>query len=65
MGGIISGEKGPIILSLLQNKKTGKIKININLIKIIAGLNEVKKKLKPSGRLYPLLLGVFKLQVKL
>ena len=65
MGNIISGGKGPVVLFLLQNKKIGKVKINTGLIKIIAGFNKVKKRLKPSGKLYPFLLGIFKLQVGL
>ena len=47
MGGIIFGGKNPAILSLLQNKKAGKVKVNINLIKIIINLNKVKEKIKP------------------
>ena len=46
MGGIISGGKGPAIPSLLQNKEAGGVKANINLIKIITGLNKVKEKIK-------------------
>ena len=46
MGGIISGEKGPAIPSLLQNQEAGGIKINTGLIKIIIGFNKVKEKIK-------------------
>ena len=46
MGNIISGGKDPVIPSLLQNKETGGVKININLIKIIINLNKVKKEIK-------------------
>ena len=46
MGGIISGGKGPVIPFLLRNKKAGRVKININFIKIIVGLNKVKEKVK-------------------
>ena len=46
VGGAISGGKGPVILSLLRNKEAGKVKINTSLIKIIAGLNKVKEKIK-------------------
>ena len=46
VGGIISGGKGPVILSLLRNKEMGGVKININFIKIIAGLNKVREEIK-------------------
>ena len=46
VGEVISGGKNPAIPSLLQNKKAGKIKTNINLIKIIINLNKVKEKIK-------------------
>ena len=46
MGGIISGRKNPIILSLLRNKEAGKAKVNTGLTKIITGLNKVKEKIK-------------------
>ena len=46
MGNVISGGKGPVIPSLLQNREAGKVKININLIKIIAGLNKVREEIK-------------------
>ena len=46
MGGIISGGKGPAVPSPLQNKEAGGVKANINLFKIIIGLNKVKKKVK-------------------
>ena len=46
VGGIISGGKGPVIPSLLQNKKAGRVKANISLIKIITGLNKVKEEIK-------------------
>ena len=46
MGGIISGGKGPAIPSLLQNKETGRINTNINLIKIIINLNKIKEEVK-------------------
>ena len=46
VGGIISGGKGPVIPFLLQNKEVGKVKANINLIKIITGLNKIKKEVK-------------------
>ena len=42
----MSGGKGPAILSLLQNKEVGKVKVNTGLIKIIANLNKVKKEIK-------------------
>ena len=46
VGGVISGGKGPIIPFPLQNKEVSRVKININLIKIDAGLNKVKKEVK-------------------
>ena len=46
MDNIIFGGKGPVILSLLQNKEVSKVKVNINLIKIITGFNKVKEKIK-------------------
>ena len=46
MGNVISCRKNPVILSLLQNKEVGKVKINTGLIKIIAGLNKVKEEVK-------------------
>ena len=42
----MSGGKGPVIPFLLRNKKAGGAEINISLIKIIAGLNKVKEKVK-------------------
>ena len=42
----MSGGKGPIILSLLRNKKVGKVKVNTGLIKIIINLNKVKEEIK-------------------
>ena len=46
MGGVISGGKSPVIPFLLQNKEAGGVKVNINLIKIIADLNKVKEEIK-------------------
>ena len=46
VGNIISGGKNPAIPSLLQNKETGKAKVNTNFIKIIINLNKVKEKIK-------------------
>ena len=46
VGGIISGGKGPVIPFLLRNKEAGGVKININLIKIITGLNKVREEVK-------------------
>ena len=46
MGGVISGRKDPVIPFLLQNKETGKVKINTGFIKIIINLNKVKEKVK-------------------
>ena len=46
MGGVISGGKGPVIPSLLQNREAGKVKTNTGLIKIIASLNKIKEKVK-------------------
>ena len=42
----MSGGRGPVILFLLQNREAGRAKANINLIKIIIGLNKVKKEIK-------------------
>ena len=46
VGGIISGKKDPVIPFPLRNKKAGKVKVNINFIKIIIGLNKIKKEIK-------------------
>ena len=46
VSGIISGGKGLIIPFLLRDKEAGRVKININLIKIIIGLNKVKEEIK-------------------
>ena len=46
MSGIMSGRKGPVIPFLLRNKEAGKVKVNINFIKIIISLNKVKKEVK-------------------
>ena len=46
MGGVISGGKNPVIPFLLRDRKAGKVKVNISLIKIIIGLNKVKEKVK-------------------
>ena len=46
MGGVISGKKNPAVPFPLQNKEAGKIKANINLIKIITGFNKIKKEIK-------------------
>ena len=46
VGDAVSGGRGPAIPSPLRNKEAGKVKININLIKIIAGLNKIKEKIK-------------------
>ena len=42
----MSGRKGPVIPSLLQNKEAGGAKANTGLIKIIINLNKVKEKIK-------------------
>ena len=42
----MSGGKGPAVLSLLRDKEAGKVKANINLIKIITGLNKIKEEIK-------------------
>ena len=42
----MSGGKGPVIPSLLQDKEAGKVKVNTNLIKIIISLNKVEKEVK-------------------
>ena len=46
MSGVMSGEKGPVILSLLRNKEAGRVKVNTGLIKIIISLNKVREKVK-------------------
>ena len=46
MGGVISGGKDPVIPFLLRNKKVGRVKVNIGLIKIIISLNKVKEEIK-------------------
>ena len=46
MGGVISGERGSAVPSLLQNREVGRAKANTSLIKIIIGLNKVKEEIK-------------------
>ena len=46
MDGIISGGRNPAVPFPLQNKEAGGVKINTGLIKIIAGLNKVREKVK-------------------
>ena len=46
MGDIVSGGKDPVIPFLLRDKEAGKIKVNINFIKIIINLNKVKEEIK-------------------
>ena len=46
MGGVISGGKSPVILSLLQNKEAGKAKVNTGLIKVIINLKKIKEEIK-------------------
>ena len=46
MGGVMSSGRNPAVTSLLQNKETGRVKVNINLIKIIVGLNKVREEIK-------------------
>ena len=43
---IISGGKGPVIPFLLQDRETGKVKVNTGLIRIITGLNKIKNEIK-------------------
>ena len=38
--------KGPVVPFLLRNKEVGGVKVNIGLIKVITGLNKVKKEIK-------------------
>ena len=65
ISGAISGGEGPAIPFLLRDKETGKVKININLIKIISNLNKLKRRLKPSERLCAFLPGIYKFQIGL
>ena len=46
VGGVISGGKAPAVPFLLRDKEVGGIKVNTGFIKIITGLNKVKKKVK-------------------
>ena len=46
VGSVMSGGRGPVILSLLQNKEAGKVKVNTGFIKIVISLNKVKEKVK-------------------
>ena len=46
VGGIISGGRNPVILSLLRDKEAGGVKANINFIKIVINLNKVKEEIK-------------------
>ena len=65
VGNIISGGKGPAIPSPLQNREINRVKANTGLTKVVINLNKLRRRLKPSGRLYPLLLRVYKLRVGL
>ena len=42
----MSGEKGPVILSLLRNQEAGRVKVIISLIKTIIGLDKIKEEIK-------------------
>ena len=42
----MSGGKGPVIPSLLQDKKAGGVKANIGLIKIVINLNKIREEIK-------------------
>ena len=46
VGGIIFGGKGSVVPFLLRDKEAGKAKVNIGLVKVIIGLNKVKKEIK-------------------
>ena len=46
VGNTMSGGRGLIVLSLLQNKEAGGAKANISLIKIITGFNKVREEVK-------------------
>ena len=46
MGGVISGGKGPVVLSLLRDRETGGVKVNTGLVKIIISFNKVKEEIK-------------------
>ena len=46
MGGVISGGRSPVIPFLLRDREAGRVKVNINLIKIIISLNKVKEEVK-------------------
>ena len=46
VGGIVSGGKGLIIPSPLQNREAGKVKANTGLVKIIINLNKIKEEIK-------------------
>ena len=46
VGGVVSGEKGPVIPFLLRDKEVGGVKVNTGFIKIIVSLNKVKEKVK-------------------
>ena len=42
----MSGGRGLVIPFPLRNKEVGGVKVNIGLIKIIAGLNKVREEVK-------------------
>ena len=46
VGGVIFGKRGPAVPSPLRNKEAGRVKANINFIKVIIGLNKVKEEVK-------------------
>ena len=46
MGGVISGGKNPAVPFPLRDREAGGVKANTGLIKIVIGLNKVKKKVK-------------------
>ena len=42
----MSGGRSPVVLFLLRDREAGGVKVNIGFIKVIIGLNKVKKEVK-------------------
>ena len=51
-GGAVSGGRGPVIPSLLQNKEAGRAKIITSLIKIIISLDKIREEIKSLREIF-------------
>ena len=46
VGGAVSGGRGPAVPFPLRDREVGGAKANINLIKVVIGLNKVREEIK-------------------